>query len=185
MSGQELIKLTRDCEATQVPYGNKIMIPKGTEVRITQALGGTYSVISDHGYMVRISERDADALGQEVPKSAESAAVQGPVDEAALRDKVWSQMKTCYDPEIPVNIVDLGLVYTCDIAPLPEGGFKVDVEMTLTAPGCGMGESLKGDVARKIMTVTGVKAVNVALVWEPPWDQSRMSEAAKLQLNML
>ncbi len=185
MNTNEIIKLTRDCEATQIPMGTTIMIPKGTEVRITQALGGAYTIVTDHGYMVRISDKDADALGKSVPKSEQTPANTAVGDSSTIKELVWNQMKTCYDPEIPVNIVDLGLVYACDITPLPESGFKVAVQMTLTAPGCGMGEALKGDVARKVMTVSGVKAVNVDLVWEPQWDQSRMSEAAKLQLNML
>lgn len=187
MNMNEIIRLSRDCEATMIPAGNKIMIPKGTQARITQSLGGSYTVVTDHGYMVRIADRDADAIGKEVPKEAQAssdAIVEIP-DFEKVKEMVWAQMKTCYDPEIPVNIVDLGLIYVCEVAPIPEGGYKVHVEMTLTAPGCGMGEVLKGDVARKIMNVPGVKAVNVQLVWEPQWDQSRMSDAAKLQLNML
>ncbi len=179
----DIIKLTRDCEATQIPIGSPIMLPKGTGVRITQALGGTYTVVTDHGYMVRISEKDGDALGKEVPKQDQKNS--GSAKPATVEEMVWNQMRTCYDPEIPVNIVDLGLVYACDISPLPDGGHKVDVEMTLTAPGCGMGEVLKAEMARKISTVPGVKAINVALVWEPQWDQSRMTDAAKLKLNML
>lgn len=185
MSTHETVKLTRDCEATQIPFGTTIMIPKGTEVKITQELGGSYTVVTDHGYMVRISDKDADALGKQVSKSAGDAGQKTGVDAEAVKKGVWEQLKTCYDPEIPVNIVDLGLVYRSDITPLPEGGYRVDVDMTLTAPGCGMGEVLKGDAARKILTVPGVKNVNVSLVWEPLWDQSRMSEAAKLKLNML
>ncbi len=178
---QDIIQLTRDCEGTQIPIGNPIMLPKGTPVRITQSLGGAYTVVTDHGYMVRISEKDADALGKETPKQAQNDSAQS----LSLEQLVWNQMKTCYDPEIPVNIVDLGLVYSCDISQLPDGGHKVDVEMTLTAPGCGMGEVIKSDVARKISTIPEVKSVNVALVWEPQWDQSRMTDAAKLKLNML
>ncbi len=185
MNTNEMIQLKRDCEATQIPLGAKMVISKGTAVRITQALGGTYTVVTDHGYMVRISEKDADALGKEVSKVGQNTAQTVPVDEGSVKEAVWNQMKTCYDPEIPVNIVDLGLVYACDIKPLSEEGYQVDVKMTLTAPGCGMGESLKGDVALKILTVPGVKTANVELVWEPQWDQSKMSEAAKLKLNML
>ncbi len=179
----DIIQLTRDCEATQIPLGSPILLPKGTGVRVTQALGGTYTVVTDHGYMVRISEKDADALGKEAPKQDQKdSAVTKPL---SVEEMVWNQMRTCYDPEIPVNIVDLGLVYACDISPLPDGGHKVDVEMTLTAPGCGMGDVLKAEMARKISTVPGVKVVNVALVWEPQWDQGRMTDAAKLKLNML
>lgn len=185
MNTNEMIALKRECEATQIPLGTRVMIPKGTSVRIVQALGGTYTVVTDHGYMVRISEKDADALGKEIPVGDPTAPQAVPLDEASVKEAVWSRMKTCYDPEIPVNIVDLGLVYACDITSLSEGGYKVDVKMTLTAPGCGMGEALKGDVALKILSVPGVKITNVELVWEPQWDQSRMSEAAKLKLNML
>jgi probable FeS assembly SUF system protein SufT len=178
---QEQIPLKRDCDAVMVPSGAKVTLQAGHLVMITQALGGTYTVIIN-GNMARIDGKDADAIGKEVvvtPK--EAVAHTGPVDQKAL----WDQMRTCYDPEIPVNIVDLGLVYDCKVTPVPENGNKVEVKMTLTAPGCGMGSSIAADVERKIRSVPGVTDASVELVWEPQWNQSMMSEAAKLQLGML
>jgi probable FeS assembly SUF system protein SufT len=131
--------------------------------------------------MVRIEGQDADAIGEEVtaaPSAAENAG-------KSLQDLAWDQLKTCYDPEIPVNIVDLGLVYKCEVAPLAEGGDKVTVHFTLTAPGCGMGDYLKQDVARKIEALPGVKETDVQVVFEPAWEQSMMSEAARLQLGLM
>ncbi len=183
MQGNESIALNRDCEATLVPSGARITLKAGNQVMITQSLGGSYTVIIN-GNMARIESKDADAIGKTpaaaTPSSAPSRSG-GPVDEKL----VWDQMKTCYDPEIPVNIVDLGLIYNCQITPLPDGGNRVDVKMTLTAPGCGMGASIKSDVEDKIRTVPCVTEANVELVWEPNWNQSMMSEAAKLQLGLL
>jgi probable FeS assembly SUF system protein SufT len=155
------------------------MLPAGASVRIMQSLGGTYTVITDRGNMVRISGRDADAMGMEPEASPAEADSDKPIEEL-----VWDQLKTIYDPEIPVNIVDLGLVYECRVGPLSSGGYSVDVQMTLTAPGCGMGDVLRADALNKIAHVPGVKHVNVEVVIDPPWDQSMMSEAAKLQLGM-
>jgi len=183
MNLKELIHLRRDCEAILIPSGEKIKLPAGTAVRITQSLGGSYTVTTDHGYMARISDRDADALGLE-PKAAQTAAP-APASGPELEKLVWDQMRTVYDPEIPVNIVDLGLVYSCQVTPLPEGGNKAEVTMTLTAPGCGMGDVLKADAERKIASVPGIKAVDVHLVIDPPWNPGMMSEAAKLELGML
>ena len=178
----ELVTLTRDCEAIQIPNGTKVTLPKDSQVKIIQALGGTYTVITDHGYMVGISDKEADALGKQVQQTKDTAQTSGGL---SIKDQVWNQLKTCYDPEIPVNIADLGLVYVCEVYELEEGGYRVEIKMTLTAPGCGMGEYLRTDVARKVSSIPGIKDVNVELVWEPQWDQSRMSEAAKLKLNML
>ena len=177
----EPIKLSRDCEAIQIPGGTKIQLPKGLQVRIAQSLGGNYTVTTDEGYIVQIAGKDADAIGKELPKT------QAESHDAPLDQLVLEQLKTCYDPEIPINIVDLGLVYECKVAPLsnPEGGNRVDVKMTLTAPGCGMGEVLKRDAQTKIERLPGVKEVSVELVWEPAWDQSRMSDAAKLKLGLM
>ena len=178
------ITLNRDCEGVEIPQGNRTMLPKGTQVRIGQSLGGSYTVITGHGEMVRISGEDADALGKEKTLSPPTSGTQ---EEASLEKLVWDQLKTCYDPEIPINIVELGLIYECKLAPLenqPEIT-DVSVKMTLTAPGCGMGEVLKRDVESKIARLPGVKHVSVELVWEPPWDQSKMSDAAKLKLGML
>jgi len=185
MRTNEPIILSRDCEATLIPSGEKVTLPAGIEVRVTQSLGGSYTVTTAWADMLRIAGQDADAIGQEIApalQAAGSAAAEGPVDVEKL---VWDQLKTCFDPEIPVNIVDLGLVYVCRIIPLPEGGNKAEVKFTLTAPGCGMGDVLKADIRSKILSVPGIKDIDVAVVVEPPWDPSKMSEAAKLQLGML
>lgn len=184
MRESEPVALVRDVEVVEIPAGTKATLPAGAHVLVTQTLGGNYTVMTVDGYLFRVDGKDADALGHEVkaadPRLAQPAA-SGPVDE----ELVWDQLKTVYDPEIPVNIVDLGLVYKCEIAPIPTGGNRIDIAMTMTAPGCGMGEYLKTDVEEKLGHVPGVSAVNVEIVWEPAWDRDRMSEAAKLQLGML
>jgi probable FeS assembly SUF system protein SufT len=182
MKTNEPITLSRDCEGIQIPSGQKVSLSAGAQVRVTQSLGGSYTVATDQGYLVRIANNDADAIGKEAGAAqAEKLTVEkGPGD---LEKLVWDQLKTCFDPEIPVNIVDLGLVYSCLIMPLPEGGNKVDVKFTLTAPGCGMGRVLKADMESKIVSVSGVKDVDVEVVFDPPWDPSMMSDAAKIQLG--
>ncbi|MFQ5851116.1 MAG: putative Fe-S cluster assembly protein SufT [Candidatus Binatia bacterium] len=185
MKSDKPITLSRDCDATQIPSGNKFRLPAGSQVWITQSLGGGYTVTTDRGYMVRIAGRDADALGMEIAvplRPGTSTVAAGPAD---VEELVWDQLRTCFDPEIPINIVDLGLVYHCRVTPLAEGGSKVEVRFTLTAPGCGMGEALKEDIRTKILSVQGIKDVDIELVWDPPWDQSMISGAAKLQLGML
>ena len=184
MKTNEPITLSRDCQAIQIPSGEKVTLPAGSQVRITQSLGGSYTVTTERGYMVRIASKDADAIGEETSGVFDSGGSSA-VEPADVERLVWDQLKTCYDPEIPVNIAELGLIYSCLITPLPEGGNKVEIKMTLTAPGCGMGESLKADVQSKILNLPGIKDVNVELVWDPPWDRSMISEAAKLQLGML
>ena len=178
---REARTLTRDVLAAAIPYGDKIPLTAGTTVFITQSLGGSYTVMTDRGYMVRIEGQDADAIGEEVKAAPTEADVAG----RPLQELAWDQLKTCYDPEIPVNIVDLGLVYKCETAALPEGGEKVTVHFTLTAPGCGMGDYLKRDVEVKVQSVPGVKEADVEVVFEPVWDQSRMSDAARLQLGLM
>lgn len=185
MAIHELIALSRDCEAIMIPSGERAMLPAGTEVRVIQTLGGSYTVTTPWGDMLRIAGQDADAIGEEIAPELEagaSAAADGPVDVEGL---VWDQLRTCFDPEIPVNIVDLGLVYVCRVTPLPEGGNKAEVTFTLTAPGCGMGDVLKADVQAKVVSLPAIEVVEVEVVVEPPWDPSRMSEAAKLQLGMM
>lgn len=183
MYEHEPITLMRDCEAILIPSGTPLELPAGSVVFITQALGGSYTV-NINGNLARIAARDADALDIEIEAETGTqknhAVDNGTVDE----DMVWDQMRTCYDPEIPINIVDLGLIYNCDITPLEGGGNKVDVLMTLTAPGCGMGQFLAEDVQSKIMAVPNVTAVNVDLTFDPPWDQSMMSEAARLETGL-
>jgi probable FeS assembly SUF system protein SufT len=180
MQMNERVTLKRDVEAILIPAGTPVAFPEGSEVRITQSLGGSYTVVCE-GMMARISGKDADALGVERAPAPTLAGEEGPVDEK----KIWDQMRTCYDPEIPVNIVDLGLIYDCHVSPAPDGTHQVEVKMTLTAPGCGMGAAIASDVEEKIRTVPGVTEVRVELVWDPPWNQGMMTEAAKLQLGLL
>ncbi|MBI4395195.1 MAG: putative Fe-S cluster assembly protein SufT [Candidatus Omnitrophica bacterium] len=184
MAENEYIQLSRDCEVVQIPSGTKATLPKGSKVRIAQSLGGTYTVMTEYGYMVRISGEDGDAIGKEKISAVPSPEA---LKDKSLEDLVWDQLRTCYDPEIPINIVELGLIYDLKITPLakPEGSFKVDVKMTLTAPGCGMGDALRRDAQEKIARLPNVGEVNVELVWEPAWNQSRMSEAARLKLGIM
>ncbi|MGC3989860.1 MAG: putative Fe-S cluster assembly protein SufT [Chthoniobacteraceae bacterium] len=174
-------ELTRDCEAIQIPSGQVITIPAGASVIITQSLGGSYTVAGHFG-LARITEQNVDALGIEptAPKAEASAASDGPLDEKT----VWDQLKTCYDPEIPVNIVDLGLVYDCRVEQESDGA-KVNVKMTLTAPGCGMGPTICAEAQSKILALSGVKDALVELVWDPPWNQGMISEVGKMQLGMI
>lgn len=175
MHAGEIILLRRDCDALLIPSGAKISLPKATEVRITQSMGGSYTV-SVYGNLARIDAKDADSLGKESDvKPAELDL------SLSLEELAWSQMKTCFDPEIPVNIVDLGLIYECKIT----DDKKIDVVMTLTAPGCGMGPVLVADVKYKLLEIPQVEEVAVELVFDPPWDRSMVSEAAKLQLGIL
>jgi probable FeS assembly SUF system protein SufT len=184
MNGHEPITLSRECEAVQIPSGFPTTLPAGTEVRITQSLGGSYTVTTDYGNMVRIAGKDADALGL-TPEATAPATEAPPASPAEVEQLVWDQLRTCYDPEIPVNIVDLGLVYSCVVKPAATGGHDVEVKFTLTAPGCGMGEYLKQDLQTKVAAIPSVGEVDVEVVFDPPWNQSMMSEAAKLELGML
>ena len=175
---------TRDCEAIQIPSGTIFTIPAGTPFHITQSLGGSHTVATDYG-LARVTDANADALGMvsSSPKTPESKPA---VDESEqLSEKaVWDQLKTCYDPEIPVNIVDLGLVYDCKVNAQPDGA-RVEVKMTLTAPGCGMGPTIAAEARSKIMSLPGVGDANVDLVWDPPWNQGMISEAGKMKLGIL
>jgi probable FeS assembly SUF system protein SufT len=181
----ELKTLARDVEASVVPVGTKVTLQKGEQAHITQSLGGTYTVIVN-GNMFRIESKDADALGLEVSAAPASAtAASGPLTQEQLEKKVWESLKTCYDPEIPVNIVDLGLIYDCHLTPIGADNYKADIKMTLTAPGCGMGPVLAQDVQNKLISLEPIDEANVELVWDPPWNQGMMTEAAKLQLGLL
>jgi probable FeS assembly SUF system protein SufT len=184
LKSTETVKLSRTTEAIEIPYGTKVMLATGTEVRITQSLGGTFTVVTEDGYLVRIADKDADALGKTPGSTAPAAeAPSGPVTKEELEKQVWAELETIFDPEIPVNVVDLGLIYECHIEPV-EDQFRVDVKMTLTAPGCGMGDILKEEAETKIRALAGVREANIEMVVDPPWDPSRMSDAARLQLNM-
>ncbi|HXU29710.1 MAG TPA: putative Fe-S cluster assembly protein SufT [Thermoanaerobaculia bacterium] len=186
MNPPEYATLSRDVRGVRIPEGMPSILPAGQRVRITQSLGGSYTVVTDRGEMIRLEDRDADAIGREVLGLSAAA------ETGTLEERVWAQLKTCFDPEIPVNVVDLGLIYSCDLTPAgtPEGASPeaplndVRVLMTLTAPGCGMGPVLADDVKKKIEALPGVGAVEVEVVWDPPWNQGMMTEAARLQLGM-
>ena len=178
-SGDGQIVLARDAPATQIPSGSKVTLPAGTRVTITQSLGGQFTVTTDEGGLFRIDGENADALGERASNAA--PMVEGPFEE----ERIWEELRTVFDPEIPVNLVDLGLIYRCEAVPLPDGGHRVEIDMSMTAPGCGMGDVLKEDVRRKVQSVPGVREVQVEVVWDPPWDASRMSDAAKLQLGWM
>src|SRR5512147_2528659 len=162
MQHQE-VRTSRQVEARETPTGRKLTIPEGTPLAITQSLGGAYTVITPYGSMARIDGKEGDAIGQEVIASVETAAAGKSTEELA-----WEQLRTCYDPEIPVNIVDLGLVYKCEVSALPDGGKKVDVSFTLTAPGCGMGDVLKEDIKGKLLALPDVREADVAVLFDPP-----------------
>ncbi len=177
MGASEIIVVTRDCAATQIPSGIPHVLPAKSRVRLTQALGGSYTVITEQGYMVRVDAKDTDALGFAGAPGSETAPVE-------FSEKlVWEQLRTVYDPEIPVNVVDLGLIYECKIQPV-EGGNQIDIKMTMTAPGCGMADVLKRDIERRLGSLPTVKTLNVEVVFDPPWNPARMSEAARLQLGL-
>ncbi len=183
MRESEPLETLRDVDVVEIPAGTKAVLPQGSHVLITQTLGGNYTVMTVDGYLYRVDGKDADALGKDVAPvdpRLEKKTDTGPVD----RELIWDRMRSVFDPEIPVNIVDLGLVYRMDVLPHPDGGEKIEIDMTMTAPGCGMGEYLKSDVEQKLLEIPGVKDVKVEIVWEPMWDRDRMSEAAKLQLGM-
>jgi len=175
------VELTRACEAVQIPVGNAVTLPAGTAVDIAQTLGGTYTVHAMGG-LFRIAGKDADALGlpAEPPTTIAPAARLEALDEKA----VWDTLRMCYDPEIPVNIVDLGLVYDMGIDPLPSGGHKVFVKMTLTAPGCGMGATIAGDAQQKLLGLPGVEDASVEVVWDPPWHQSMITAEGRKVLGL-
>lgn len=185
MNTGEPISLQRDVEATIVPVGTTVTLLKGEQAYVTQALGGSYTVIVN-GNMFRIDGRNADALGLEAAQSGASAQPgTGPKSAEQLEKEVWDALRTCYDPEIPVNIVDLGLIYDCSLTPITQGSsFQATVKMTLTAPGCGMGPMLAQDVQNKLLSIEGIEEANVELVWDPPWNQGMMTEAARLQLGL-
>lgn len=180
MGASEPITLSRACEVVQIPSGIRGILPTGTVVRIMQSLGSGYTVATDRGYLYRVDSKDADSLGL----SNAAMAQQSTVREGAFSDQmVWAQLKTIYDPEIPVNIVDLGLVYSCVITTLEQCRNRIDIKMSMTAPGCGMGNVLKADVENKLSRLPGVKEVHVEVVFDPPWHRGLMSDAAKLQLG--
>jgi probable FeS assembly SUF system protein SufT len=175
--------LSRDVVAHQIPSGDKHTLNAGEIVMIHQVLGGSYTVQTGFG-LFRINGADADALGEEV-KAATAAAPAATPDGAPDPEQIWGQLRQVYDPEIPVNIVDLGLIYTMEVSKTDDGGHKVDVAMTLTAPGCGMGPVIAEDAKSKVLLVPGVSAADVRITWEPPWNQSMISEEGKMKLGLI
>lgn len=180
------IEVVRDVATIVIPDGTAASIPKGERVFIQHVLGGMFTVQTEQGYLMRIDGKDADALGQPIPNERRRVT-EDEIREKGMEACVKEQLKTCYDPEIPVNIVDLGLIYESEVKQVDTKGehFIVRIEMTLTAPGCGMGEVLKSDVEKKIRDLPFVVDVVIDLVFDPPWESSLMSEAAKLQLGFL
>ena len=176
--------LSRDCEVILIPSGQKFTIPAGTKGVITQALGGSYTIATSYG-LSRIAEKDLDALGLEKPSAKTESKTAATTNGAVSEEDVWNQLRQCFDPEIPVNIVDLGLVYDCRLIKKIEGGTKVEVKMTLTAPGCGMGPAIAHDAQSKILSIDGVDEADVQLVWDPPWNQNMISEAGRMKLGMM
>lgn len=179
MASNGPIKLSRTCEVIEIPSGARSILPQGSAVRIMQSLGTSYTVTSERGGMYRVDAKDADALGLTAPVAAQPTAAEGPLSE----ESVLAELKTVFDPEIPVNIVDLGLIYAAAVTPLESGGNRIDIKMSMTAPGCGMANVLKTDVESKLARLPDVKQVHVEVVVDPPWHPGRMSEAAKLQLG--
>lgn len=176
----EIVTLTRDVIGVLIPAGTKVELPEGAKATITQALGGSFT-IQVEGHLFRLDGKDADAIGKTVAQQAE---IPDNATETELEQAVWEQLKTCYDPEIPVNIVELGLVYGCQVETLLDGGRKASVRMTLTAPGCGMGDILVNDVKAKVAQLPTITDTDVQLVFDPPWTQDMMSETAKLATGM-
>ncbi len=177
---RESLVTSRPVRVERIPDGTTLELPEGTATQLTQALGSSFTLVAG-GQLVRLKGTDADAIGKEVPSMP---TVPDDVKPEELCSIVWQTLKTCYDPEIPVDIVELGLVYGCDVLPSEDGQFRVSIQMTLTAPGCGMGGSLADEVADKVLALPHVAEVNVDMVFDPPWDRSRMSEAAQLALGL-
>ncbi len=185
----EPIKLTRDCPVVAVPAGHTLMLPQGTEVMITQSLGGSYTLlVPSYGGLFRLSDRDADAIGREKRSGEGTGEGTGPsqgkaLTGEALEREIWETLKTCYDPEIPVNIVDLGLIYDMHVDQLADGA-RVDIKMTLTAQGCGMGTSIAADARNKILDLPGVVEADVQVVWDPPWTPEKISPEGRALLGI-
>ncbi|MEO6822716.1 MAG: iron-sulfur cluster assembly protein [Candidatus Nanopelagicales bacterium] len=176
------VELDRTCVATVIPGGQTMTLEPGERITVVQTLGGSATVQTEVGYLVRIGADDSAALGltDSVPSDGKGPAEVGPFDV----DQVIEQLKNVFDPEIPINVVDLGLIYDCDAYPLDDGGQRIEIRMSMTAPGCGMGDILKEDARTAAESVPGVREVDVELVWDPPWGLERMSESARLQLGM-
>ncbi len=182
MSTMEFVELSRACEAVKIPSGEKVTLPAGTECVVTQALGGSFTVqVRSYGGLFRLSGADAEAIGREAPKDAAPASGGGRAD---LEQAVEEALRTCYDPEIPVNIIDLGLVYDTRITRLDDDSSRVDVKMTLTAQGCGMGGAIAADAEDKLRALSGVSAASVEIVWDPPWNPRMISDEGRRKLGI-
>lgn len=177
----QTVALSRDVIATLIPAGTKVELPSGTSAVITQALGGSYTVQVE-GHLFRIEGKDADALGKEPTRGPE---VSENASDEDLEKAVMDQLRTVYDPEIPINVVELGLIYESKLEPLPDGKRKAVIRMTLTAPGCGMGDILVADAKAKVLEIPGIREADIQLVFDPPWTQDKMSEAARLQAGLM
>lgn len=183
MNDRDEVQLTRDVTGILIPDGTPYPLYEGNPVTIMQTLGGAYTVFTDVGYMVRIGAEDADALGKTpMPPAPEIAEASD--EPASVEKATWALLHTCYDPEIPIDIVELGLIYGCKVTPVPSGKNRVDIQMTLTAPGCGMGPVIQSDVERKVRSLSGVEIVDVEIVLDPPWTQDLMSDEARLELGL-
>lgn len=186
MTTRDLIQLKRNCDAVEIPSGKKAELLEGTEVWIMQQLGGTFTVVTHQGLMYSVAGKDAEVLGQEIPAEVKAA---GQMNDKPVEERIWALLRTCYDPEIPHNIVDLGLIYECKIEdiqgglPAGQAGKRVEIQMTLTAPGCGMGDWLRQDVRNKILTIPEIKECFVEVVFDPPWDRSKMHPALRREFN--
>jgi len=177
----EPVRFERDCEAILIPAGDAVTLPAGSVGYITQSLGGSWTVFVE-GNLFRIAGQDGDAIGKQPP---EPLTLPEGADSQVIEQLVWQQLRTCFDPEIPVNIVELGLVYEAEVLPADNGQRRVEVKMTLTAPGCGMGEILIDDVRSKLELIPTVAEADVELVFDPPWNYTMMSEAARLETGMM
>ena len=180
----DLVTLTREVEVTLIPQGTPMTLPEGETVTITHRLGGNFTVMTHNG-MFRISGVNADALGEEVtitPKDTTAESHDGPAPE---QETLWEALKSVFDPEIPVNIVDLGLAYSLETVEREEGGHKITMDMTLTAPGCGMGPAIAEDAKMRLETVAGVSEAEVEIVWDPPWNQDMITEEGKMVLGLI
>lgn len=179
---QEVV-VNRDLPAVTVPYGSPVTIEEGCVAVITQQLGGSYTVMVE-GNLYRVEGQEADALGFE-PEVVEEYIPEGPITQQYVSDEAWNRLSTCYDPEIPVDIVNLGLVYRCEVTETSPENFVIEMDMTLTAPGCGMGPMIADEARAKLLSIPGVQDVHVDLVWDPPWSREMISEAARLQMGLL
>jgi probable FeS assembly SUF system protein SufT len=176
----DIFELPRSCQATVIPGGQLMLLEEGEQVVVTQTLGGSATVQTSIGYLVRISPEDSAAFGLAAPVADTVLGDGVPFD----MEQVMGRLKNVFDPEIPINVVDLGLIYGCEALLLDDGSYRIDVKMSMTAPGCGMGDVLKNDAQAEVKLVAGVSEADVELVWDPPWSQDRMSDAARLQLGM-